>query len=669
MYTGMQKRLFIILLIFTFVGSYSVRGQNSGLNVELEEVQISEKLLPYNNPMLPSELDFSESSEPEVKALDEFQKEVMNRIAGIYRLNVNAIEAQTENNPLEAEKNINNALSSIQSLLDEFPEVQSNRRFNELYRSVMAEYREFYGIKEPTKEVEGEIFEVQEELFSEDSDWMDEGFVLPENITVTKTDVPLVQNRQVNRHLMYYTLKRPEVMDRWLERSEKYFPMMKKIFQEEGVPTELIHLSMIESGLNPTARSWAAAVGMWQFIRATGSMYGLEVNWWVDERRDPEKATRAAARHLKDLYNIWGDWHLAMANYNISPRGLRRAIRAAGGVEDYWAAYNYLPRETRGYVPGFIAATMIASNPVEFGFQKKYNASSYAYDVAEVDPMMPLDELAKAAGITTDELKEYNPELLRWATPPGSKYALKLPVDTRETFLANYEQIPKEERSQNVAMHTVQRGETLGRIARKYGTSVRALYETNDNLSNTIYPGQKVVIPLPQGTSQKLAVDRPTHQPRSQTSTRSRRSRASAPSNTTAVSYKVKTGDTVGHIAEWYDVRAWQIRGWNNISNYIRPGQTLTIYVPKGKENYYKRVNTLSQAEKQRIEREQRSGKDVTRLYASNDSNSNSVVYQVQRNDTLSEIATSFGVSISHIQQLNNLQGSRIYVGQTLRIK
>ncbi|MFH5830886.1 LysM peptidoglycan-binding domain-containing protein [Halalkalibaculum sp. DA3122] len=654
---------------------FTAEAQNRDSEVELEEVPIGKKLLPYNNPLQPVEMDFGDAGEPEARELDEFQKEIMNRIAGIYRLHVNAIEAQINNDPVNTEKNINNALSSIQSLLDEFPEVQSDKRFNELYRSVMTEYREFYGIEDSSREVEGEIFEIQEELFAENNDWMKEGYVLPENITVNETDVPLVQNRQVNRHLMYYTMRRPEVMEKWLQRSEKYFPMMRRIFREEGAPEELIHLSMIESGLNPRARSWASAVGMWQFIRATGSMYGLEVNFWVDERRDPEKATRAAARHLVDLYNIWGDWHLAMANYNISPRGLKRAIRAGGGIEDYWAAYDYLPRETRGYVPGFIAATMVAHNPVEFGFQTEYGESEYDYETVEVDPLMPLDQLAKAASITTEELKEYNPELLRWATPPGSRYSLKLPVGTKEEFQENYENIPREDRNRNIAMHTVQRGETLGHIARKYGTSVRALYETNDNLSNVIYPGQKLVVPLAPGSNEKLAVNRPTHQPRSSSASNTR-SRAKAPANTTAVSYKVKKGDTVGHIAEWYDVRAWQIRGWNGISNYIHPGQTLTVYVPESKENYYRQVNEMPFDKKQSIEREQRSGKDVTQLYASAEgsssnsgSSSGSTVYTVRQNDTLIEIANSFGVSVSQIRQLNNIQGSQIYVGQTLRIK
>lgn len=285
---------------------------------------------------------------------------------------------------------------------------------------------------------------------------------------------------------------------------------------------------------------------------------------------------------------------------------------------------------------------------------------------------MPLDELAKAAGISTEELKDYNPELLRWATPPGNNYSLKLPVGKKEQFASNYDDIPKEERSQNVAMHTVNNGETLGSIARKYGTSVRALYETNESLSSTIYPGQKVVVPLAPGSDEKIAVSRPTHQPRGQTSTKKQRSRSKAPANTASMTYKVKSGDTIGHIAEWYDVRAWQIRSWNGISNYIRPGQSLTVHVPEDKKSYYSQINDMAFSKKQELEREQRSGKDITEEYiasASNSSDGGNVTYTVQSNDTLIQIANSFGVSVGQIQRLNNLNGSRIYVGQQLRIK
>ena len=665
----MHNKLPFLIALLLLIATVPGNAQQDTTRIQLEEAQIPAKMLPYQNPMVSDDDNFSNDIKPGKQKLDNFEKDVMRRIADIYRTHVNALEAQIQDDPLSAEEHITSALNSLQNMLDTYPEIQSNPRFSELYRSVMTEYREFYGVEESVNQVEGEIFSIQKELYSGEDDWMKEEYALPEDITTPKTEVPLVQNRQVNRHLMYYTLKRPEVMETWLKRKEKFFPMMREIFEEEGLPTELIHLAMVESGLNPEARSWASAVGMWQFIRATGSMYGLEVNWWVDERRDPEKATRAAARHLKDLYNIWGDWHLAMANYNISPRGLKRAIRAAG-KEDYWAAYPYLPRETQGYVPGFIAATMIVMNPTEFGFKAEYENSTYDYQVYEVAPLMPLDALADAAGISTEKLKEYNPELLRWATPPGNNYPLKLPVGTKERFAANYDDIPKDKRSQNVAMHTVNRGETLGYIAQKYGTSVRALYETNERLSSTIYPGQKIVVPLAPGSSEQIAVNRPTNQPRGQTSTSRSRSKAKAPANSSKLTYEVKSGDTIGHIAEWYDVRAWQIRSWNGISNVIRPGQDLTIYVPQSKRSYYSQIDDMSFSKKQQIEREQRSGKDVTEAYLASASESGETIqYTVRRNDTLIEIANSFGVSVDQIKRLNNLNNSRIYVGQKLNIK
>ncbi|MEQ8523223.1 LysM peptidoglycan-binding domain-containing protein [Gracilimonas sp.] len=644
-----------------------ISAQDTTATLDLKDMPL--RLLDYKSPMQGIEDGDGVIQQPAMQELDNFQKDIMSRISDIYRIHIKAMEAQVSNDPLEAEAQINDAVAATQGLLDDYPEIRGDRRFTELYRSVISEYRQFYGITEVGNEPEGEIFAIQEELFSEDDSWMKEDYDFPDDLPLNKTDVPLIQNDKVNRHLVYYTLRRPEVMETWLQRAVKYQPMMRKIFREEGVPEELTYLAFIESGLNPSARSWAAAVGMWQFIRATGSVYGLEANWWIDERRDPEKATRAAARHLRDLYNIWGDWHLAMANYNISPRGLKRAINRAGGVEDYWAAYPYLPRETRGYVPGFIATTLIGMNPEEFGFQKSYPGEPYSYKVVEVDGLMELADLAAAAGITTEELKEYNPELLRWATPPGGKYPLKIPVDTdQEEFLANYKEIPKESRSQNITMHTVQRGESLGIIARKYGTTVAGLYGSNENLSSTIYPGQKIVVPLPQGSATQISANKPTNQQRSVTTRRTSSSQVSAPANSTAVTYKVKTGDTVGHIAEWYDVRAWNIRTWNGIGNTIRVGQSLTIHVPNSRKNHYEKVNEMSYAEKQAIERKQRRGEDIFIASATSTDSDNYTTYTVKQNDTLSEIAESFGVGLSQLRSLNNISGNRIYVGQTLRI-
>lgn len=632
------------------------------------DVEVPKKLIPYANPLLIVGEDRIVAEES--RELGDIEKEAMVRISDAYRIHVLAIDAQIQNDLVQAEIHINDAFASIQTLMDDFPEIQNNQRFVALYRSVMAEYREFYAISEPRNEVEGDIFAIQEELFAEKDEWIAEGYNLPDNLSFNKTAVSLVQNQHVNRHLMYYTLRRPEVMERWLQRSEYYFPMMLEIFEEEGAPKELIHLSMIESGLVPTARSWASAVGLWQFIRATGSMYGLEVNWWIDERRDPVKSTRAAARHLNDLYEIWGDWHLALASYNISPRGLNRAIRSGGGVKDYWIAFPYLPRETRGYVPGFIAASMIAMNPEEFGFQRNYGGERYVYEVAEVDGLMPLDKLAEVAGITTNTLKEFNPELLRWATPPGDSYPLKLPVGTKEQFMIAYQDIPQDERAQEIAMHTVRSGETLGFIARRYGTSVRALYESNEGLSNIIHPGQRLVVPIAPGSMEQMTADRPSNQPgRTATPTASSSSQAQTPANTSPVTYTVKSGDTIGHIAEWLDVRAFQIRSWNGISNTIRVGQRLTIHVPSNRQAYYKQVDDMALSEKQTLERRQRSGEDIFSFRINGSSSNNgSVNYTVRRNETLGGIARRHGVSVGSIQQVNKLNGTTIYAGQTLTI-
>lgn len=659
-----MKYLYILVLLCFITEATHAQNTNRIIN----EAQIPAKLLPYSNPITDSREEITREN---AQTIDEIEKETLRRISDVYRIHVLSIDAQVQGDLVQAESYINDAFRSIQMLMDDFPEVQNNRRFTELYRSVMAEHQEFYGISEPMNKEEGEVFAIQEELFAEKDDWIAEGYALPDNLTFNKTDVPLVQNQQVNRHLMYYTLRRPEVMERWLERSEYYFPMMEEIFEEEGVPKELIHLSMIESGLVPTAKSWAAAVGMWQFIRATGSMYGLEVNWWIDERQDPLKSTRAAARHLKDLHNIWGDWHLAMAGYNISPRGLNRAIRAGGGVKDYWSAYNYLPRETRGYVPGFIAATMIAMNPEEFGFKKSYGGAKYSFEVVEVDGLMPLEDLAKAAGISVKELKDYNPELLRWATPPGGKYPLKIPVNIKNDFLAAYQEIPKDNRASEVAMHTVSSGETLGYIARRYGTSVRALYDSNEGLSSMIRPGQTVVVPVAPGSQERISAVKPSNSSSSSSSS-TRRAKPKAPANTTAITYTVKSGDTIGHIAEWYDVRAWQIRSWNQVRNSIRVGQRLTVHVPNSQKDYYSQINSLSFAQKQNIERRQRQGENILALRfdgAGSGSSGETVSYTVRRNDTLGSIARRHGVSVADIQRANNINGTQIYAGQKITIR
>ncbi|MFA5668508.1 MAG: LysM peptidoglycan-binding domain-containing protein [Balneolaceae bacterium] len=632
----------------------------SGVNIERMPI----RLLPVNNPMEAKTVDEQQTQQPANIELDSFQKDVLRRISDIYQIHIASLEAQIDDNLIEAEININDAVNASQALLDDYPEIRADRRFAEVSRTIVSEYRNFYGITESALEPQGEIFAIHEELFSEENFALTEDFRFPKDVVLNKTEVPLIQNRFVTNSLVYYTLKRPEVMELWLERSGTYMPMIQEILKEEKVPSELAYLAFIESGLNPTARSWAAASGMWQFIAATGRVYGLEINWWVDERRDPEKATRAAARHLRDLHDIWGDWHLAMANYNISPRGLKRAIDRAGGKKDYWEAYPYLPRETRGYVPGFIATAMIGLNPEEFGFQKKYGATPYSYEVVEVEGLMPLEDLARAAGITTEEIKKYNPELLRWATPPGDKYPLKLPTGNKEQFLIAYKDIPKDNRAESITMHTVRSGESIGIIARKYGTTVRGIYASNENLGKVIYPGEKLVIPLPQGSAGKISANQPTNITNTSRSRTTTPTRTSAPANTEKITYTVKTGDTIGHIAEWYNVQSYQIRTWNGVSNTIRPGQKLSVFVPKAQKSHYEQINSMSFSAKQNMKK----GGGSNLLASATTTSGEFRTYTVQKNDTLGKIAETFNVPIATLRQLNNVSGSRIYVGQVLKI-
>ncbi len=592
--------------------------------------------------------------------------ELLQRLAYIYRVHLLSMEAQINDDLVTAEEYITDALHAIQTLLDDHPEVRNSRQFAELYRTVMIEYQEFYGITDPIVDAQGEIFQVHQELMmAEQEEWFDKQmFVLPENLEIGKTQVPLIRNQQVNNHIAYLTVRRPEIMERWLERSARYFPMMREIFREENVPEELVHLAMIESGLVPTARSHARAVGMWQFIYATGSVYGLEVNWWIDERRDPVKATRAAARHLRDLHEYWnGDWHLALANYNVSTRRMLSSVQRAGGVRNYWEIYPFLPRETRGYVPGFIAATLVAMNPEDFGFEKHYDVEPYEYDIVEIHGSVDLGILAECAGITTQELRYLNPELLRWATPPGDNpYPLKIPKGIKEDFLAAYNEIPDEKRMNNIVIHTVKRGETLGLIANRYGTTVRALYQANEGLSSIIHPGQDLVIPVPGGSNVAIRSGEPSRAQTARLRAATQAPAANRPANTAAVTYVVKSGDTVGHIAEWFDTQAWRIRSWNNIGNLIRPGQRLTIYVPAHQRDQYAQLNNMSRAERNRFS----VSSAPTRVASGSDGDHR--VYTVRPNDNLTVIARSFNTSVQAIQSLNNLQSTRIYPGQTLRI-
>lgn len=657
-------RLFFPVLLFTILVQ-PAQAQHT------EPSTLPEFRLPYAEPVDMPALERSSFFTPIGTGTDD--SNIMADLIAVYNTYIKALNAQLNDDLVAAESYITQALGAIQRLTDEYPEAQSSRRMAELYRTVMTEYHIFYGITEPIQPSDGDIFAVLDELFNlEDDLFITDRFVIPGNIDLRRTEVPLIMNTQVQNQINYLVNRRPQIMERWLERSAVYFPMMRQIFEEEGVPVELIHLSMIESGLVPTARSHARAVGLWQFIYATGAHYGLEANWWIDERRDPEKSTRAAARHLRDLYNTWGDWHLALAGYNVSPRRIRSSIQRAGGERDYWAIFPYLPRETRGYVPGYIAATIVAMNPKEFGFNPQLDAEPWAYDLVPVQGSVDLSTLAEFAGITTQELRNLNPELLRWATPPGrTPYQLKIPVGTKERFLEQYQTLPESARRQLV-VHTVSRGENLGIIANRYSVTVRDLYAANERLSTTIFPGQEIVIPVPEGSNVAISANNPSRARTAASATAATTASAAAapgqatPPNSARLSYTVKSGDTIGHIAEWYGTQAWRIRSWNNIDNTIRVGQTLTIFVPANQLSMYQDVNSMSFAQKQSFVRDRRAGRITV---ATTSPSMGAETYTVRPNDNLWDIARAHNTSVDRIKQLNNLSSNRIVVGQVLRLR
>lgn len=378
-------------------------------------------------------------------------------------------------------------------------------------------------------------------------------------------DVPIVVNNSVEAHLEYFKTRGRERFELWLSRSGRYIPMMKEILREKELPEDLVYLALIESGFNPYAYSRARASGPWQFMKSTGKRYGLKIDWWIDERRDPKKSTIAAANYLTDLYNMFGSWDLAMASYNGGEGRVQRAM-ARTKTDDFWQLKKtrHLHKETRNYVPKYMAATIIAKNPVEYDFDINY-LEPIQYDEVQIEESTDLRVIARCAGVTYEEIKELNPELRKWVTPPNvNRYILKIPTGTKEIFLENYSKIPSDEKV-IWERHLVKKGETISFIARKYRVTVDDLKRINLLKNGVIRKGDHLLIPhAPEGTKASIRL-------------------ASTPltEGKHTVYHRIKKGDTLWKIAKNYNVSIASIKEWNRLKSAkdLRAGKSLKLIV------------------------------------------------------------------------------------------
>ena len=645
-----------------------VPAANPVLAVQTQESGVLSRV----NILPPDDLELEDGLLADYASPDSLtEAQLLARLARLYEFQAEVLTAMALGHEDDVSPLLEGALTDLSELL-KHQYVREEPRFMEIYQVLVSEYERQFGISDTLFLAYGDIFDTRSDVFAaleKVRNPLLEDVFRPE-LQPLQTTVPMTMNRLVES-TMQTLLKTPDRhLIHWLERADTYFPMIEQIFREEGIPDELKYLAMIESGLNPKARSWARAVGMWQFVAGTGRAYGLEINAWVDDRMDPEKSTRAAAKHLKDLYARYGDWHIAMAGYNCSPRCIRRAINRAKSdghaVPTYWDMYRYLPRETRGYVPMYVATSFIISNPNAFDLKQAKPGPAYEYQLIPVQGMLSLREIADLAGTDLSTMRALNPSLRRSTLPPSTGlFYLKIPVGSTDQFYAAYDALP-ESVKQPAGEYVVRRGDTLGEIGTRYGVSVSRLMQKNGLRSTRIQIGQRLVVPLSDysqtlpeivgatgtlvqygrrstrpiisitqrrtstaaGSSKIVQASAPASGP-SQSST------SNVPNGQTRIVYTVRRGDTLGKIADRFKVSVSQLQSWNNLrGTRIISGARLSIYTDSGSA-----------------------------------STSGQITYVVKSGDTLSKIATRHGVTVTNLRRWNGISGSRIRTGQRLNIR
>jgi membrane-bound lytic murein transglycosylase D len=437
-------------------------------------------------------------------------------------------------------------------------------------------------------------------------------------IKATHSDLPLMMTDQVAGYINYFSTRGRGTLEHGLTRSGRYREVIERILKEEGVPQDLIYLAQAESGFHPYAVSRAGARGIWQFMGSRARAYNLHRDLWVDERQDPEKSTRAAARHLKDLYNQFGDWYLAMAAYNSGPGTVQSAVKRTG-YADFWELYrrNVLPRETRNYVPIILAVTIMAKNPSQYGLQNMVPDPPMTYDTVRINYQVNLRLVAECVDSTPEQLQELNPGLLRMTTPK-SHFDLHLPPGRGEKYQAAITAIP-------VGMrlwwryHTVSSGDTLMSIARTYRTPMKTIAEANQlEASASIQPGAKLIIPIAPGRhngdgesyARRLTV------------------------------YHVRRDDTVAKVSENLGIEPVTLRRWNHLKGDSLAGRrVLYVHLP---------VSPSAVAE----QRTSHKSRHTSKLAKSE--GGAPIHHTVKRGETLYSIASNYKTSVKAIKQTNS---------------
>lgn len=454
----------------------------------------------------------------------------------------------------------------------------------------------------------------------------------------SQTTIELVYNKHVKSFIDVYAVRKREHTCRILGLADIYFPMFEEALDKYDMPLEIKYLAVVESALNPRAGSHAGAKGLWQFMYGTGKVYKLNVTSLVDDRFDPIKATEAACQHLQDLYDTFGDWFLALAAYNSGAGNVNKAIRRAGGLKNYWAIWPFLPKETRGYVPAFIAVNYVMSYSQEHNlYPTDPGIIADGVDSVTVHQPLHFDQLHEMLNIPMEDIKFFNPQYKASIIPASAKkpMSLRLPEQYINSFIDNEKELyafktkkgidreKLEEEMKKVSdrsVHIVKSGENLGSIARKYRISVNQLKKWNNLKGTTIYPGQKLIVyssgaPMAQAGNSN-PVERSTEQ----------------------TTHVVKSGENLSIIAKKYKCTVTDLKNWNNLkSTTLSIGQKLKVYPPAKN---------------------------------SSSSSGNPVVHTVKSGDNLWDISRKYGVSVEQIRKLNGLSSKAVLkIGQKLIIR